>query len=130
MQSIDQALRRFDDAFTVDRAHDVTDLLAEDCRALVHLQDPVEGRDAVVAAFERFFAAFEPIVYESDYDVADVAGDRAYVLGSVHQVLRPHTGGPNVEVYGRVVLFWRRSGGQWLITRMLTARSAPDRIEE
>jgi ketosteroid isomerase-like protein len=130
MREFEEALRRFDDTFKSGQAQDVIDLLAEDCRALIHHQATIEGREAVGEAFQRFFGMFEVFAYEPEYDVVDVVRDQAYVLGSFRQVLRPREGGSTVQVFGRAVLFWRRIGGEWLMTRLLTARSAPDQVQD
>ncbi len=130
MREFEEALRRFDDTFKTAQAQDVIDILAEDCRALIHYQAMIEGREAVGEAFQRFFGMFEVSAYEPEYDVVDVIGDQAYVLGSFRQTLQPREGGSTVQVFGRIVLFWRRIGGSWLMTRLLTARSAPDQVQD
>jgi ketosteroid isomerase-like protein len=130
MREFEEALRRFDNVFKSGQAQDVIDLIAEDCRALIHHQETIDGREAVVEAFQQFLGMFDISAYESDYDVVDVISDQAYVLGSFREVLRPREGGSTVQIFGRVVLFWQRIGGEWLMTRLLTARSSPDQIEE
>ncbi len=130
MREFEEALRRFDDTFRTGQAQDVIDIFAEGCSALIHHQATIEGREAVGEAFQRFFGMFEVSVYEPEYDVVDVKGDQAYVLGSFRQVLQPREGGSTVQIFGRVVLFWQRIGGEWLMTRLLTARSAPDQVQD
>jgi ketosteroid isomerase-like protein len=130
MREFEEALRRFDEALRSGQAQDILDFLAEDCRAFIHHQATIEGREAVGEAFQQFFGTFDISVYEPDYDVVDVIGDQVYVLGSFHEVLRPREGRSTVQVFGRVVLFWRRIGGEWLMTRLLTARSAPDQVQD
>lgn len=130
MREFEETRRRFDDTFKSGQTHDVIDVLVEDCRALIHHQATIEGREAVGEAFRQFFGMFEVSAYEPDYDVVDVIGDQAYVLGSFRQVLRFREGGSTVQVFGRVVLFWRRIGSEWLMTRLLTARSAPDQVQD
>jgi ketosteroid isomerase-like protein len=130
MSEFEEALQRFDDAFRSGHAQDFIDFFAEDCRALFHHQATIEGREAVGEAFRQILSMFDTSAYEPDYDVADVTGDQAYVLGSFREVLRPREGGSSVQVFGRVVLFWRRIGGEWLVTRLLTARSAPDEVQD
>jgi ketosteroid isomerase-like protein len=130
MREFEEALRRFDEALRNGQTQDILDFLAEDCRALIHHQATIEGREAVGGAFKQFFGTFDISAYEPDYDVVDVMGNQAYVLGSFHEVLRPREGSFTVQVFGRVVLFWRRIGGEWLMTRLLTARSAPDQVRD
>ncbi|NLE43941.1 MAG: nuclear transport factor 2 family protein [Chloroflexi bacterium] len=124
------ALQEFDDALRDRRSQDIMDLFAEDCKALIHHQDTIVGRDAVGEAFRRYFDVFPTSAYAPDYDVVDVVGDRAYVLGSFQETLRPSSSGPLTRVFGRVVLFWSRIEGKWLVTRLLTARSSPEQIGE
>lgn len=123
-------LQEFDDAFRGGRSQDFIGFLAEDCSALIHHQETIVGRDAVGEAFHQVFDMFDTSAYAPYYDVVDVVGDRAYVLGSFRETLRPSKGGPSISVSGRVVLFWSRIEGEWLVTRLLTARSSPDQIEE
>jgi len=130
LRKLEEALRRFDDAIRNGRSQDVIHLFAEDSRALVHYQATIDGRKAIGEAFRQFFDMFDWSAYEPGYDVVDVIGDTAYVLGSFDEVLRPRQGGSSVKVFGRVVLFWRRIGDDWLVTRLLTARSAPDQPED
>jgi ketosteroid isomerase-like protein len=130
MRKFEEALRRFDDTFRSGQAQEIIDFFAEDCRALIHNQATIEGREAVGEAFKQFFGMFDTPVYVPDYDIVDVMGDQAYVLGSFQEVLRPRQGEPTVQIFGRVVLFWRRIGGEWLETRLLTARSAPDQVKD
>ncbi|MGH2704560.1 MAG: YybH family protein [Acidimicrobiia bacterium] len=125
-----EALKKLDDAFRSGRSPDFIDFFAEDSRVLWHNQGPIEGREAVREAFQQVFGMFDTSAYEPEYDIVDVIGDQAYVLGSFREVLRPHEGGSSVHVSGRIVLFWRRTGGRWLVTRMLTARSASEQVED
>jgi ketosteroid isomerase-like protein len=130
MREFEEALRSFDDTLRTGQAQEITGMFAEDCCALIHYQAAIQGREAVVEAFNQFFGTFEVSVYEPDYDVIDVMGDQAYVLGSFREVLQPRKGGSVVQVFGRIVLFWRRIAGEWRVTRLLTARSAPDQVQD
>jgi ketosteroid isomerase-like protein len=130
MREFEEALRRFDQALRNGQTQDIIDFLAEDCRALIPYQATIMGREAVGEAFKQFFGTFDISAYEPDYDVVDVMGDQAYVLGSFYEVLRTREGRSTVQIFGRVVLFWRRIGGEWLMTRLLTARSAPDQVRD
>lgn len=88
------------------------------------------GSEAVGEAFKNYFDTLDDSSYLPDYDVIDVVGDKAYVMGSFRETLNPSDGGPMISVSGRVVLFWSRFEDRWIITRLLTARSSPDQIEE
>ena len=121
-----EALQAFDDAFSGGRLDDVTSLFSEDARLLVHHQPEVSSREAVRAAFARFFEQFEVSAYDPTYEIIDIQDDRAYTLVSFAQVLRPDGGGPGMKVHGRAVQFWRREDGQWRLLMLLTARSAPE----
>lgn len=127
---LEAALKEFDDALRERRSQDIIGLLADGCKALIHHQETIVGREAVWKAFKNYFNSLDDSAYLPDYDVVDVIGNRAYVLGSFRDTLHPSDGGPVVSVFGRVVLFWSRVEGQWLITRLLTARSAPDQLDE
>lgn len=87
------------------------------------------GKQAVRASFASVFASFDTSAYEPRYEMIDVHGDRAYVLASFEEVLRPRDGQPGIRVHGRIVQFWRREeDGEWRVVVLLTARSAPDEL--
>lgn len=120
------ALQAFDDAFLGGRLDDVTSLFSDDAQLLVHHQPGVSGSEVIRSAFARFFEQFAISAYDPTYELIDTHDDRAYVLLSFTQVLRPYDGGPGMKVHGRAVQFWRREDGQWRLGLLLTARSAPD----
>ena len=77
------------------------------------------------------FDGFDTSAYEPRYESIDVHGNRAYVLASFDELLRPRNGQPGILINGRAVHFWRsESDGTWRIVRLLTARSAPEEPEE
>ena len=84
------------------------------------------ARRAIRSAFRPVFEQIEAAEYRPRYEVVDVHGDRAYVLGSFDEVLRARGGTTGIRVQGRVVHFWRRLEGRWRIEMLLTGRSAPD----
>jgi uncharacterized protein (TIGR02246 family) len=125
-----EAVEALDRAWRDGLAEEFGDLLAEDAVQLLNNQEAVVGREAIKQGFARTAAAFDLSNYAPEYDLIDVHGDHAYVLGSFDEVLRPGTGGPGRRVQGRLVVFWRREpNGRWRIVRFLTGRSAPDEPE-
>ena len=121
------ALEAFDRAFIEGRADVLGALFADDAQLLLHHQPAIVGRQAITEAYRETFAAFDTSAYEPNYETVEVHTDRAYVLGSFTEVLRPREGGPGLAVVGRVVLFWQRGPDEvWRTTRVLTSRSAPD----
>jgi ketosteroid isomerase-like protein len=90
----------------------------------------VIGKEAIRAHFDWVFDGFDTSAYAPRYEIIDVHGDRAYVLASFDEVLRPKDGQPGIRIHGRAVHFWRRErDGAWRILRLLTARSAPEEPE-
>jgi uncharacterized protein (TIGR02246 family) len=125
-----EAIDAFDRAFSEGGLEEFADLLAEDAHLLVHQEETMIGKEAIVAAFAQVFEGFDTSRYEPRYDVIDVHGDNGYVLGSFDETLAPREDGPSIRIRGRVVQFWRREGdGNWRIVRLLTSRSAPDEFE-
>jgi ketosteroid isomerase-like protein len=121
------ALEAFDRAFIEGRADELGALFADDAKLLLHYQPAIVGRRSITEAFRETFAAFDTSAYEPTYEIVEVHTDRAYVLGSFTEVLRPREEGTGLAVAGRVVSFWRRElGGVWRTIRVLTSRSAPD----
>jgi ketosteroid isomerase-like protein len=85
------------------------------------------GRGGAGRAFGRVFEMFDTSDYTPGYEVIEVHGDQAYVLGAFEETLSPRSGEHGTRVHGRVVLFWARDKEEgWRVTRLLTGRSAPD----
>ncbi len=121
------ALEAFDRAFIEGHTEELSTLFANDAQLLLHHQPAIVGRQAITEAWRETFADFDTSAYAPSYETVEVHTDRAYVLGSFTEVLRPRDGGPGLRVIGRIVLFWRREpDGRWRVTRVLTSRSAPD----
>jgi ketosteroid isomerase-like protein len=121
------AIHAFDRAFLEGQLEQFSAFFANEARLLIHQQEAVLGRQAVRESFASVFNDFDTSAYEPRYEIVDVHGDQAYVLGSFDETLRPRTGEPGIQIRGRVVHFWRReSSGAWRIVMALTSRSAPD----
>jgi ketosteroid isomerase-like protein len=121
-----EALRAFDETFRRGDLEELARLFAPDIELLVHQQEAIVGKDSAGRAFGRVLEMFDTSDYAPRYDVIEVHGDRAYVLGPFEETLSSRSGEPGIRVHGRVVLFWRRDEEGWRITRLLTGRSAPD----
>ena len=125
----DQALTTFSRAFAAGDAKAFVELFAEDARALQHEQPALVGRAAIGHMFTELFAMVDTAGFEVDYDIVDLHDDRAYVLATFRETLRPKDGPSAIEVDGRLVCFWHREeDGTWKVTRLLTGRASPDRI--
>lgn len=125
-----EAMEALDGAWRGGLAEELGDLFAEDAHQLLNNREAVVGRDAIQRGFAQLAADFDTSAYAPQYDLIDVYGDHAYVLGSFDEVLRPRAGGPGTRVQGRLVLFWRREAdGRWRVVRFLTGRSAPEEPE-
>jgi ketosteroid isomerase-like protein len=123
-------MEALDHAWRDGLADELGALFAEDAHELLNNRAAVVGRKAIVHGFAQLAAAFDTSSYAPRYDIVDVRGNHAYVLGSFDEVLRPRAGGPGTRVRGRIVLFWRREGdGRWRIVRFLTGRSEPEELE-
>lgn len=67
--------------------------------------------------------------FEVDYVIVDFHDDRAYVLTTFCETLRPKDGAPSNLVIGRLVCCWRRGeDGNWQVSRLLTGPASADRI--
>jgi len=125
-----RSIESFDRAFAQGRLEEFLSFFADDARLLIHQQDEVAGTEAIRASFDEVFRSFDTSAYETRYDVVDEHGDRAYVLASFDEVLRPREGAAGLRIHGRTVQFWgRQADGAWRISVLLTARSAPDEPE-
>jgi len=125
----DEALATFSRSFATGDGETFVGLFADDAKALLHEEPALEGAAAIREMFMGLFAMVDTAGFEVDYDTIDVQGDRAYVLASFRETLRPKDGTSAIRVDGRLVCFWRRAeDGRWQVTRVLTGRAAPDRI--
>ncbi len=125
----DRALATFNEAFAAGDAQTLIDLFSEDAKALQHEESALIGRAAIEQMLTDLFALVDTAAFEVDYDTVDVHHDRAYVLATFHETLRPRDGvAPAIDVDGRLVCFWQRDeGGTWRVARLLTSRASPDR---
>ncbi|MBD0292519.1 MAG: nuclear transport factor 2 family protein [Jiangellaceae bacterium] len=125
-----QAIDAFDRSFLEGRLDEFSAFFADDAQLLIHEQETVIGKEAIRASFDLVFEGFDTSAYAPRHEIIDVHGDRAYVLASFDEVLRPKDGQPGIRIHGRAVHFWRRErDGAWRIVRLLTARSAPEELE-
>jgi ketosteroid isomerase-like protein len=125
-----ESLNAFDRAFAEGAIEEVSAFFADDAQVLLNNSEAIIGGEAIRAFFGGFLSAFDTSAYEAQYDITDVHGDQAYVLGSFDELLCPRGGGTGTRVHGRIVLFWRaQRDGTWKIERILTGRSAPDQPE-
>jgi ketosteroid isomerase-like protein len=126
-----ESLDAFDRAFAEGRPEEFSAFFADDAQLLLNNLETVIGGEAIGALFAGAFEAFDYSAYEVQYDIIDVHGDQAYVLGSYDELICPWDGGAGTRVDGRIVYFWRaESDGTWKVVRALTARSAPDQPED
>ena len=121
------------DAFYASFAGGTTDqflaFFADDARVLLHEQQALEGIESIAAAFTDLFATVDTSAFAVTPDVTDIEGDRAHVLAAFAETLVVRDGGSRITVDGRIVLRWERREGEWRVTRILTSRAAPDRID-
>jgi ketosteroid isomerase-like protein len=125
-----ETIEAFDQAFAEGRLDEFSAFFADDAQLLIHQQETVIAKEKIRASFGQVFDGFDTSAYEPRYEIIDVHGNRAYVLASFDEVLRPRNGHPGILIHGRAVQFWRReSDGAWRLVRLLTARSAPEEPE-
>jgi ketosteroid isomerase-like protein len=128
---LEESLDAFDRAFAEGRLDEFSAFFADDAQLLLNEEGAVTGTEAIGAFFASAFDSFDYSAYEAQYDITDVHGDRAYVLGTYDELICPRHGGTGTRIHGRIVLFWRAEGdGTWKVVRVLTARSAPERRED
>ncbi|MDP8956484.1 MAG: nuclear transport factor 2 family protein [Actinomycetota bacterium] len=128
-EDLRSAIDAMDRAFSAGNLDDFLAHFSEHAQLLLHEQEPVKGIDAIRDAFATVFDTLDTSAYRPSYEVMDAHDDHAYVLGSFHEVLRARDGTSAIQVRGRVVQFWHRRQGSWRIVRLLTARSAPDEVQ-
>lgn len=125
-----QLLAAYDAAFAADRADDVAALFADDARLQWPEMEDIVGREAIRQAFTDFVDEFRTVSWEPSYQVAEVVGDRAFLLGRFVERREVRRSGEVEHVPGRLVLVCRReTDGAWRITHAMTSRYGDTTIE-
>jgi len=124
--TVEWLLDRFDGSFASGDLDTFASMFTDDAIVLFHYLPPVVGRAAIRDAFGEVFEAFDTSDYRSRYHTVETHPGAAYAIGDIVEVLRPRAGGHGTRVLPRLVLFKRRVNGSWYITRLLTARAAPN----
>ena len=123
-----RALDAWDAAFVAGDIEAFAALLAGDVQLMWHHRDTITGKENVVEAFGGLFSSTDTSAWMADHHTVEVHEDGAFVLSDFSEDLLPFDGSPGRRVSGRVVLFFRKEDGRWLVTRALSARSAPDEL--
>ena len=120
----------FDAAFRADRGADVATFFTHDARLQWPEMEDIVGREAIQRAFADFTTAVHTISWQPSYQVVDVHGHRAYLLGRFVEVRQVRETGEVERVLGRIVYFCRReSDGAWRIAHAMTSRYGETTIE-
>ncbi len=125
--SFRRALDAWDDAFAEGDIDAFAGLLADDVQLMWHYRETITGKENVVEAFGGVFSSIDTSAWKADHHTVEVHDNTAYVLSDFTEDLLPYDGSPGRRVFGRAVLFYRKEDGRWLITRALSARSAPEK---
>lgn len=123
-------LAAYDAAFAADDADDVAELFAVDARLQWPEMEDIVGREAIRQAFADFVEVFHTLSWQPSYQVAEVLGDRAFLLGRFVERREVRHTGEVERVPGRLVLVCRREDdGAWRITHAMTSRYGETTIE-
>jgi len=87
------------------------------------LWSPPNGPDqtdaeGIQAAVQGLFDTFEFDV-QPQADEVKILGDMAYVVGTIHGVLTPHSGEDPVTIHFRVIWLLRNEDDEWKIARQI-----------
>jgi uncharacterized protein (TIGR02246 family) len=123
-------LAAYDAAFAADRADEVAELFAQDGRLQWPEEEDIVGREAIRQAFTAFVNQFHTVSWEPSYQLAEVHGDQAFLLGRFVERREVRRTGELERVPGRLVLVCRReAGGAWRITHAMTSRYGETTVE-
>jgi len=123
-------LAAYDAAFAADRADEVAELFAEDARLQWPEEEDIVGREAIRQAFTAFVDQFHTVSWEPSYQLAQVHGDQAFLLGRFVERREVRGTGELERVPGRLVLVCRRDAdGAWRITHAMTSRYGETTVE-
>jgi uncharacterized protein (TIGR02246 family) len=122
-EGVSALLAAYDEAFAADDAEAVSALFADDARLMWPELEDIVGREAIREAFVDFVSTFHTISWQPSYQVVDVHGDRAYLLGRFAEVRELRDTGEVEHVPGRIMWICRRElGGAWRFTHAMTSR--------
>lgn len=124
--SVRESLAAFDSAFAGGDADALDALLDQEVQLMWHLHPTISGREAVTSAFRELFDHVDTSEWKPAHHTVEASNTGAYLISDFTESLMPRDGSAGVHVSGRAVMFFRSVGDRWLITRVLTARSAPD----
>ncbi|HEY7848364.1 MAG TPA: SgcJ/EcaC family oxidoreductase [Candidatus Limnocylindria bacterium] len=123
-------LAAYDAAFAADDADGVAELFAADARLQWPEMEDIVGREAIRQAFVDFVGTFHTVSWQPSYQVVEVLGDRAFLLGRFVERREVRGSGDVERVPGRLVLVCRREAdGAWRITHAMTSRYGEETIE-
>lgn len=125
---LEAAQRSFDKLFRRDAGATLAQWFAEDAQLLFPEEAPITGPVAIGRAFAEFAMAFETISFEPVYDLVEVEGPLAVVMGTFIKIRRSREEPVVQRVHGRVVYTWRLDNGSWRCTRLMTSRYAPNEV--
>ncbi len=125
---LEAAQRAFDDLFRHDAGAALAGCFADDARLLWPEGPAIIGPEAIGQAFAEFAAAFETVSFVPSYDLVEVEGSLAVVVGSFIETRRSRDAHVIERVYGRVAYSWRLEAGRWRCTRLMTSRYAPTEV--
>jgi ketosteroid isomerase-like protein len=92
--------------------------------------EDIVGREAIRQAFVDFVGTFHTVSWQPSYQVVEVLGDRAFLLGRFVERREVRGSGDVERVPGRLVLVCRREAdGAWRITHAMTSRYGEETIE-
>jgi uncharacterized protein (TIGR02246 family) len=125
---VQAALDAFVRAFAAGDADALAELFAPDAQLLLLYGAAVVGRLAIREVWAGAFARNDTSAWQTERQIVDVHGDRAYALTTYTETLVPRAGGPPELVAGRLVQFLRRDAdGHWLVTLALNSHVRPQR---
>lgn len=128
-QAIAETFRKWDAALRAGDVDAVARLVTEDAVFWTSSQPPLEGREALQAAFEPLLSQYD---MEQEFECREliVSGSWAFVRGTENNRLTPKSGGDPIAQSQRAFsVLHRGEDGVWRFARGMTNRPPEDRGE-
>ncbi len=120
------ALAEFDRRFAAGDAGRLAEMFTEDGRMIQPHRAESVGREAIEANTRRTFEPYDPGAWRRQTRSLEVHGDRAYTVSDYAEVLVHRSGGPSLDVLGRLILFLaREADGQWRVSLAMNNHVRP-----